>query len=109
MSIFQYGIKPVASDFIELSEEEYRKLSETGEFDMGEKWFVWAHPENAVNPSELHIVNEKQKVLLLKAGDSIERYAEKCNCTFENYDQKLFAVAKMYPSIFSQGSKYERK
>lgn len=106
MKIFKYGIEPIESEIIELTDEQYEQLRVTQTFDMSSKWYVWLPASSLENSNELCILNEDQKKTLFEAKASIERYMVKSNHSFDHYDQKLYQVAKMYPRIFSEGTKY---
>ncbi|HAN09325.1 MAG TPA: hypothetical protein DCP90_01785 [Clostridiales bacterium] len=106
--IFKLGIDPKEEEILELTEEQYEKLELGEDIDKSKKWYMWLPPKQAYESNEIMVMNEDDKEFLFEAARMIERYCQKSNKTFDNYDDKLKYAASVMPGEFSENTKYEK-
>jgi hypothetical protein len=106
--IFMYGVQPKDEDFFELTEEQYKKCAEDG-MDSSEKLYTWLAPKISYDSNEILVMSEDEKEDLFAADRLIEKYCEKSDKSFKDYDEKLKYVAKLLPNVFTDKTKYESK
>lgn len=107
--IFEYGIKPVETDFKEFSPELYEAFSASDvQVDGDEKLYSWQPTKLAYETKIVLTVTEEHKELLLAAAEHIENHAKHSGQEFASYHDKLHYIASIFPPILTEGTKFGR-
>ena len=105
-NLFVLGLIPKESDFVELQQDEmdsYFKDNPATE----EKIFQLKPLTNDERFKGMTVcMTETEKEVLLHAAKQINGYAK--DMTFDNDEEKLQYVAIRLPSVFSEGTKFEK-
>jgi hypothetical protein len=99
--IYEVDFEPRDESFLECSPEQYRELTAQG-FDGRRRWFILTRGvfERANNPpSELRVVDEEERELLLGAARWIVEKTNASGGTFTSFQERLELLKDRLPEV----------
>ena len=104
--LFQLGFIPKKEEFREMTTEEYLGYLREYPDREGEKMYVYNRGENNTIGDAVLCVTEYERNQLMSASDYIHRLIP--NEPFDTDEAMLNRLARILPSIFSKGTRFEQ-